>query len=312
MMRTKLMAVILVTAIGLVAAPAALDQLRELKDYAGRWANNPVLGGVATAHAGGNKTESVAPASHATVAIALQSSGDEFRWSGRVAAGRTVEIKGVSGGIRAEPSAGGEVEVTAVKSSRRSDTREVEIRVVEHAGGVTICAVYPSPDSGRPNQCGPGNEGSMNVRNNDVSVEFMVRVPQGVRFSARTVNGDVETGALGADVEAKTVNGSIKTSAAGVVRAKTVNGSITASLGSAEWSGPLEFKTVNGTITLSLPAGTGAEVRAETVNGEIATDFPMTILGSVSRKRLNGTIGGGGRQLLLKTVNGSINLRRAS
>ena len=57
---------------------------------------------------------------------------------------------------------------------------EVKIEVVEHAGGVTICAVYPS--SGAPNECKPGKGGRMNVRDNDVNVEFKVSVPAGVRF----------------------------------------------------------------------------------------------------------------------------------
>ena len=34
-------------------------------------------------------------------------------------------------------------EVTATKTGRKSNPAEVEIRVVEHAEGVTICAVYP-------------------------------------------------------------------------------------------------------------------------------------------------------------------------
>jgi hypothetical protein len=237
-------------------------------------------------------------------------SSDEFRWNGRLAAGRAVEIKGINGGVRAEPSSTGEVEVTALKSGRRSDPKSVEIRVVEHEGGVTICAVYPSGDPNQPNDCQPGEGGHSNVQNNDVHVEFKVRVPQGVRFSGQTVNGDVEAVSLGGDVDAKTVNGSIKVAASGVVRAKTVNGSITASLGRADWNDSLEFKTVNGGITLDLPSNLNAEVRAETLNGDIQTDFPLTVLGRFSRRHLQGTIGSGGRELSLKTVNGEIRLQR--
>ncbi|HYG78927.1 MAG TPA: DUF4097 family beta strand repeat-containing protein, partial [Pyrinomonadaceae bacterium] len=225
--------------------------------------------------------------------------------------GATVEVRGINGGISAEPAEGGEVLVTATKSARRSDPRGVEIRVVEHAGGVVICAIYPNAD-GRASTCSPDGEGHSNIRNNDVVVDFKVRVPRGVRFSGRTVNGNIETGALGADVDARTVNGSINISAAGVASAETVNGSITAHLGRADWSDELEFKTVNGAIMLNLPADTNAQVSAETLNGEISTDFPLTVLGRFSRRHLNGTIGSGGRELTLKSVNGSIQLRRAS
>ena len=61
-----------------------------------------------------------------------------------------------------------------------------------HAGGVTICAVYPSRDARKPNECPPGDGGRMNVQNNDVSVRFTVRVPAGVTFVGKTVNGEIE------------------------------------------------------------------------------------------------------------------------
>ena len=311
-MKSKLMTLAFVIVLCLAAAPLALEQLSNLQYVAERWTRNTFLSGLVTAHASEKETgESVQVA--ASVPLSQNAaSADEFRWSGRLAAGRTIEIKGINGDVRAEASSGNEVEVTATKTARRSDTRGVEIRVVEHSGGVTICAVYPSADASRPNTCAPDDGGHMNVNDNDVEVAFKVRVPQGVRFSGRTVNGGIETSALGSDVDAKTVNGSITVSAAGIARAKTVNGSITASLGRADWSGALEFKTVNGAITLDLPSDTSAEVQAETLNGDISTDFPMTIVGRFSRRHLNGTIGSGGRELSLKTVNGSIRLRRAS
>lgn len=308
------MTLVFVMVLCLAAAPLALEQLSNLQHVAERWTRNTFLSGIVTAHASEKETgASVQVATNSPLNQNAAVSPDEFHWSGRLAAGRTIEIKGINGDVRAEAASGNEVEVTAIKTARRSDPREVEIRVVEHGGGVTICAVYPSADSSRPNTCAPDESGNMNVNNNDVEVAFKVRVPQGVRFSGRTVNGGIETGALGGDVDAKTVNGSITISAAGIARAKTVNGSITATLGRADWSGPLEFKTVNGAITLDLPSDTSAEVTAETLNGDISTDFPMTIVGRFSRRHLSGTIGsGGGRELSLKTVNGSIRLRRAS
>jgi hypothetical protein len=300
-----------VAVLGLTAAPLALEQLNNLRGHAERWTRNTFLSGLVTVHASAKETaqgESPAPGSNASRA----DSSDDFRWSGRVSTGRTIEIKGILGNVRAEASSSDEVEVVAVKSGRRSDPKEVEIRVVEHSNGVTICAVYPSGDPSRPNDCLPGENGHSSTHNNDVNVDFTVRVPQGVRLRASTINGNVETGALGSDVEATTINGSIKISAAGIARASTINGSITASLGNANWTSPLEFKTVNGGITLDLPSNTSAEVRAETLNGDISSDFPMNILTRVGRKHLNGTIGSGGRELSLKTINGSIHLRRAS
>jgi len=246
-----------------------------------------------------------------TALLALPAAAEDFQWHGKVAAGKTVEIKGVNGAIDATLADGDEVQVSATKRGRKSDPDDVRIEAVEHAGGVTICAVYPDVDGGR-NECLPGEGGRMRTRNNDTEVHFTVRIPRGVGFSPKTVNGDVEATGLEGNVDASTVNGSIQVATTGRVEAKTVNGSIRAQAGRADWTGDAEFKTVNGSITLTLPSSTGAEVRAETVNGEIETDFPLTVTGRISKRRLAGTIGAGGRTLELATVNGSIHLRKSS
>jgi len=232
----------------------------------------------------------------------------EFHWKGTIAAGKAIEIKGVNGDVRAVAGSDA-VEVTAVKHARRSDPDEVKIAVVEHADGVTICAVYPS-DGRRENTCEPGDGGHMSTHDNDVQVDFTVRVPAGVRFRGKTVNGAVEAANLASDVDASTVNGGIRISTAGSAEAHTVNGSIVAALGRSNWSDAIEFSTVNGGITLDLPAGLSTEVRASTVNGDIETDFPLTVTGRLGPRSLRGTIGSGGRQLALSTVNGSIKLRK--
>jgi hypothetical protein len=213
--------------------------------------------------------------------------------------------------VNAGPAPGDRVEVTAVKRGRRSDPAEVQVQVVEHAGGVTICAVYPTPKGRRPNECRPGEGGHMSTNDNDVSVQFTVRVPAGVRFAGRTVNGNVEAEGLDGDVQAATVNGGVRLSTAGQAEAETVNGSITASLGRSGGNSPLRFKTVNGAITVDLPESTSAQLRASTVNGEIETDFPLTVKGRFNSKSVSGALGSGGRELSLETVNGSIRLRKS-
>src|SRR2546429_7486514 len=183
-------------------------------------------------------------------AVAAQ---NEFHWKGKVAPGKAIEIKGVNGDVRAIAGSG-DVLVTAVKHARRSDPDEVKIEVVQHEDGVTICAVYPS-DGRRENTCEAGDGGHMNVRDNDVTVDFTVRVPAGVRFLGKTVNGDVEAAVGSSDVEATTVNGSIRISTTGYAEAQTVNGEIVASLGRATWSDALEFRTVNGGVKIRRAHG---------------------------------------------------------
>jgi DUF4097 and DUF4098 domain-containing protein YvlB len=235
----------------------------------------------------------------------------DFHWAGAVTSGQKIEIKGVNGSVRASASSSGQAEVTATKEARRSNADDVRIEVVPHAGGVTICAVYPDVSGREPNRCAPGGEGRMNTRNNDTVVHFDVRVPYGVGFVGRTVNGEVNGEGLQGDVDAHTVNGSVRIETTGSAVANTVNGSVNVSMGRADWPNGATFKTVNGGITLTLPGVFDADLRAETLNGSITSDFPITMTGEVSRRRLNGRIGSGGRELNLTTVNGSIKLLRA-
>src|SRR4051794_767459 len=101
----------------------------------------------------------------APVAISLSlltaapaSAQNDFHWNGALTPGQTIEIKGVNGSIRAAASPSGQAEVTATKESRRSNAGDVRIEVVPHAGGVTICAVYPDVAGREPNRCAPGGE----------------------------------------------------------------------------------------------------------------------------------------------------------
>ncbi|HYM81440.1 MAG TPA: hypothetical protein VEY91_08515, partial [Candidatus Limnocylindria bacterium] len=161
-----------------------------------------------------------------------------FEWSGRLAPGKTLEIKGVNGAIRAEVASGSEIQVLASKSARKSNPDQVQIEVIEHDGGVTLCMVYPSRSGWQPNECRPGDGGRMNASDNDVRVDFRVKLPRGVKLAARTVNGDVGAHGLESDVEAHTVNGSIEVE-----------------MGNSSRESALEFETVNGGITVTMPEG---------------------------------------------------------
>jgi hypothetical protein len=257
-----------------------------------------------------NTTRAVVIAT-AFVAVAGAAHAQEtWTWNRAMSPGQTLEIKGVNGAIRAVAAGSGEARVSALKSGRRSEPREVTVEVFEHSGGVTICAVYPQGRAREANECRPGPGGRMNVENNDVQVEWTVRVPNGVNLVAATVNGEIDGSNLPANAEARSVNGSVSLSTAGIARASTVNGSIDVSMGRTDWNGSITLESVNGSVTAVFPASLSAEVNATTVTGNINTDFPLTVSGRFGGRRISGTVGAGGRELQLKTVNGSINLRR--
>ena len=112
-----------------------------------------------------------------------------YSWTGTIGSGGILEIKGVNGPIVVERASGSRIEVTAEADGHRSDPRTVTIERVEHAGGVTFCAMYPTPRGERENSCAPGEGGRMSTDRNDVEVSFHVMLPEGVTFHGRTVNG---------------------------------------------------------------------------------------------------------------------------
>jgi len=312
----KLYRVLLLLIVSLAAFTSAMNELNQVQAFASQVGNlvaswSDVM--VPTA----NASTPVITRSCAVTDLSSQeaSRSDEFRWNGTVAAGAAIEVQGINGEIVAEPTGGSEVQVIALKTSRRSDVNSVKMKVVEHAGGVTICALYPNEDGEYPGSCGGGDAKPRTthggIKNNDVQVNFTVRVPQRVAFVGKTINGSITATSLSGNVNTQTINGSIKISTTGYAEAKTINGEITARLGDSNWPNALNFQTINGGINVELPSGLSTSVDAETLNGSFTSDFPLTISTLTSKKHVKGVIGPGGRDLFLRTINGSINLRIA-
>lgn len=228
-----------------------------------------------------------------------------FEHTARLAPGQTVWIHGINGAVIAEPSGGGPLVVEATLTGRKSDPAEVEIRVVPDSDGLTFCAIYP----GRASVC-EGERYEMPVKDNDVTVEFRVRVPSGVRLVATTVNGGIKARGLDAAVRATTVNGGCEISTRSSGEARSVNGSVTATVGRLSASDDLDFATVNGSVTVHVVGPLDAHVSASTVNGALRSDFPIEMRGRWGPRSMKGTVGRGGAKLHMTTVNGSIALRR--
>lgn len=256
----------------------------------------------------------------------VQQSGDSWSWRGTIAQGRTLEIRGISGSIRAEPASSGTVEVTAVKRGSASDRADVRIEMVQEDGGVTICAVY----SGTGNNCRSGG-GRMHTHDNDADVDFVARVPAGVAFEGAMVSGDVQSNGVNGHVSVTSVSGDVLVrNARAEVTARSVSGSVTLDgvdgeevgattvSGDVEFTGPVReggryrFGSVSGDLTLRVDGALNATVSVSTVSGELESDFPVTLTrgGRFASRRFEFTVGGGGTRLTLSTVSGGVQLRR--
>jgi putative adhesin len=241
-----------------------------------------------------------------------QDQGREFHWQGKLNAHQVIEIKNINGDIDAKSTSGDQAQVTAEKSGPQAD--QIKIEVVPTSEGVTICAVYPSSVFGGSSsgKCDSGDHwNSSNVRGDRAKVHFTVLVPKNVRFSGRNVNGAINAEDLAAEVRANTVNGSVHVSTSSWAEVNTVNGSVHASMGDAAWNGTLKVASVNGAIELRMPDDLNANVSFKSVNGNMSSDFPLTIsnnwpVGHTAK----GQVGSGGRELVIETVNGSVQLRK--
>src|SRR3954468_3905214 len=131
-----------------------------------------------------------------------RSDPDAFTWSGRIPDGRWIRVRNLNGAITVEPSTGDRVEVTATKHWRRGDPDAVHFEVQKFGSGgesVVICALW-----GTRSSCDENNydsHGDRGTHNNDVSVDFRVRVPRGVRVGVYTINGGVTVDGASSEVE---------------------------------------------------------------------------------------------------------------
>ena len=229
----------------------------------------------------------------------------DLDWSAGMQAGTTLEIRGVNGSILATAAPDGTARVTADKNGNNSPESSVTFEVVTHSGGVTICAMYPDVSGEPANECVPGG-GQMTVRDNDVVVTFAAQVPEGVRLIEWTVNGNVSATAVRSEVVGFTVNGDASISTTDLAEAATVNGNVEVTIGDESPDRTLAYSTVNGNVTLRVPAGIDASVDATTVNGTMNSDF---LLANPVPGHWTGTLGTGGSNLGLSTVNGNLELR---
>lgn len=252
---------------------------------------------------------------------------EDFRWSGRIARGDAIEIRGLLGDVSAEPASGDQVEVVGRRVG--SDAGQVRIEVMETDDGIVICTLYPRGRNGRSDDgerrtrgrgdCENGQSGDLELDSDEARVNFTVRVPAGVRFTARTVDGDIEANGLRGPVDAASVSGNVRVATTGTARAATVSGNVDATFGETDGE-DMEFASVSGNVIVRLAGDVGAEVEANTLAGRIESDFDLRTRGEDDDDRggfniqigshASGTIGGGGPELSVNTVSGNIRLVR--
>lgn len=244
-----------------------------------------------------------------------QTERDAFSLREHVPQGQWIRVRNINGEMHVRASTGDKVEISATKTWRRGDPKDVRIESRKSSdGSILVCAIWTDDtvctEDSYSSHGDRGRRGN-NDNRNDVAVEFEIRVPKGVKVGVWSVNGGVSVDGVTSEVRAGTVNGSVDAvSAGGPVQASTVNGSVHATMGRLDGDEDLDFSTVNGTVVAEFTGDIDANIDLSTVNGRFQTDWPVTITGRIDPRHLRATLGKGGRRIRLSTVNGNVELRK--
>ncbi len=161
--------------------------------------------------------------------------------------------------------------------------------------------------------------------NNHIRVTYKITLPQTYNVDLNTSGGSIEIEDLEGEVDAYTSGGSISLEdIQGNVDIKTSGGSLDldniigkidahTSGGSIELKLPKKptkdskVKTSGGSITAYLVKNVAVNLSAKTSGGRVSSEF--TVDGKITKRSIEGTINGGGPELVLKTSGGSVRIK---
>ncbi|MBN2198736.1 MAG: DUF4097 family beta strand repeat protein [Candidatus Aminicenantes bacterium] len=195
-----------------------------------------------------------------------------------VPAGAEVEVKNVSGDVRAE-NLGGRAKLETVSG---------DIAASKMRRGGTFVAV------------------SGDIVLADIAGDF----------KAKTVSGDIEVSKAAGSVGAKTVSGDVKLR--GLAASKTVEVNVLSGdvlfEGTLNPDGAYNFESHSGDVTLVLPENAAFDFSCKTFSGDITSDFKaiVELQGKIKsdRQDISGEVNGGGADVTCKTFSGEIRLKK--
>ena len=244
---------------------------------------------------------------HFDIDFAAGKASDTWSRTYTVEQGGRFELINVNGRITAEPTDGKEIVVEGRRSAKaRSDEAAKEmlakLEIREEVGGKTVRV-----ESRPPRMSGFGGH----------EIEWTVKVPKGIVVDFRTVNGGVRMTGLSGEIHAKTTNGGVRGTklVIGSLEASVVNGGIEIELDAPlDSTDTVEVTTVNGGVQFSMPSESKASITARAVNGGVRAAEELKIQREESdgeresRRRLTGTMNGGGARVNISTTNGGVRL----
>jgi len=184
---------------------------------------------------------------------------------------------------------------------------------------------------------GSGLEVSAQENDNTVTVNgglsklssISLKVPSNLTsLKLNAVNdGNITVSNVSGEMEINNVNGSITVKdVSGSVVANTVNGPVVVTFKSIDAKAPMAFSTLNGNVDVTFPADFKSNLKLKTDQGGVFTDYEIAVDKSQPQVKkteenhmyklnvdswIYGKINGGGPEMMMKTMTGSIYIRKA-
>jgi hypothetical protein len=280
---------------------------QDVRNAFGPAANTPGTGGPASGIAAASKIAVVSAIAVTGLAVSIVNlkAEDEIRQDFNFVVPLTADgrlsLDNVNGKIEITPCSSNAVVITGVKrGTNRSQLEAVRTDIDSKSDHVTVHTRIPKKKFGWKD---------------DVKVDYTVQIPEGARLDKiSSVNGQIVISGIGGDIAASTVNGTVQVKdAIRNLNLSTVNGTIAAGIKETRAGQSVSLDTVNGKLTVTLPAEPDVRVNGETLNGSISSDYSGFVIKKEFPvgKHVNGSVGGGGCNLKVNTVNGSVAIKKA-
>jgi len=205
----------------------------------------------------------------------------------------TVVIKSTEGNIQVSCSDEDQVVVLANIEVKAKDkafleafTQQVDIALEHEGDQLVIKPDYPVLEKGDQFQ-----QWTVGGKKPEIKVQYTVMVPRKLNVTAKSEEGDIEIDRV-----------------CGAVRAQSKNGSVVAKIQTIQADCKQEYQSMNGAVRVYMSRNTEADVDMNTLNGHIHSEFPPVSNGYYNATAMKVQVNGGGKNVSLKTYNGSIYL----
>ena len=230
---------------------------------------------------------------------------EDFHKSYPLSATGRVRIENINGRVHIFAWDRNEVKVEAVKSGQsREQLQAAEIQVESQSDSIVIRTKHRELEAGYPY--------SKNTLGSAI-VEYTITVPRKARLDdVQLLNGDLDITDVLGEIRAQCTNGKlVATGLRENAKLSTVNNNLEAHFDELA-ANRIELNSANGGVDLTLPSDTKASLQATTVRGDIANEFGLHTTSFFTGSKMRGKLGGGGTEIRLSSLNGSIEIHHAN